>query len=429
MINIITGLMKPSHGSVYISGLDVDMDASSVQQITGVCPQHDLLWSDLSAREHMYLTSAFKGIQFGKPLEEAVERMLAKMNLLHRADNRVGEFSGGMRRRLSVAMSTVGEIEIVFLDEPSTGLDPISRRRIWDAINWMKKTRVVVLTTHNMEEADYLGDEIMILHGGHVRAKGNSLFLKQIYGKGYQVSMIADFQEAEKIEKVVGLLLPGANCCIDEVTGSITVSLSQNDVIRLPKLFAWLERSKRAAAFVREWSISNTTLEQVFLLLCVQNTEENYTATQLSDDDRLCPMCRERTKGPVLLKTLLNQHILIPNSVCVECSKNNAHYIVIEDDVGKTEGGENAIEMTTLLTEAQKKANSAACDDALLLENEEDIEFEVSQTVETEVAKTAAVPDSFVDDKSVILRGNSQTQVQIRIFYVVGCVELAMCVL
>lgn len=121
LINIITGLLKPTHGKVYISGLDVEVDASSVQQITGVCPQHDLLWTDLTAREHIYLTAAFKGIESGEPLELAVKKMLTKMNLYDRADSCVSDFSGGMQRRLSVAMSAVGEIEIIFLDEPSTG--------------------------------------------------------------------------------------------------------------------------------------------------------------------------------------------------------------------------------------------------------------------------------------------------------------------
>lgn len=84
------------------------MDASSVQQITGVCPQHDLLWSDLTAREHIYLTAAFKGIESGEPLEIAVKKMLTKMNLFDRADSCVADFSGGMQRRLSVAMSLSG---------------------------------------------------------------------------------------------------------------------------------------------------------------------------------------------------------------------------------------------------------------------------------------------------------------------------------
>ena len=121
LINIITGLLKPTHGKVFISGLNVEVDSSSVQQITGVCPQHDLLWTDLTAREHIYLTAAFKGIEAGKPLELAVKKMLTKMNLYDRADSCVSDFSGGMQRRLSVAMSAVGEIEIIFLDEPSTG--------------------------------------------------------------------------------------------------------------------------------------------------------------------------------------------------------------------------------------------------------------------------------------------------------------------
>ena len=167
---------------------------------------------------------------------------------------------------------------------------------------------------------------------------------------------------------------------IDEVTGCVTITIGQTDVLRLPKLFAWLERSKLAAKVVREWSISNTSLEQVFLRLCVQNEEVNSGYATIDDilleeEDRLCPMCRVNNKGPVLLKTLAGSHIIVPNSVCVECSQTNPHYILNAADAQMAEecDSDSLLQLNALLTNAQKRANTASCEEALQLENEEDL--------------------------------------------------------
>lgn len=157
LINVITGLIAPTHGKVYINGLDAETDVAEVQQAIGVCPQDDILWDDLTALEHMYLTAAFKGLEIGNcsvesALRRSIDSVLGKVQLLDRAGEFSKNYSGGMKRRLSIAMSTVGDVDVLFLDEPSTGLDPVSRRHVWDTITWMKKAgRVVVLTTHNME--------------------------------------------------------------------------------------------------------------------------------------------------------------------------------------------------------------------------------------------------------------------------------------
>jgi ABC-type multidrug transport system ATPase subunit len=97
----------------------------------------------------------------------------------------VKTYSGGMKRRLSILLSTIGNPSVIFLDEPTTGLDPVNRRFIWSMIRNMKKTSAVVLTTHSMEEADYLSDRIGVIKEGTFRCIGSPLELKQIYGAGY----------------------------------------------------------------------------------------------------------------------------------------------------------------------------------------------------------------------------------------------------
>lgn len=116
LINMVTGLMAPTHGSIFVKGFDVETEFFDVQQMMGVCPQHDLLWDNLTAREHMHMFAAFKGLRWGQELATAVDAMLSKVELLARADNFAGQYSGGMKRRLSVALSTVGDVEVIILD-------------------------------------------------------------------------------------------------------------------------------------------------------------------------------------------------------------------------------------------------------------------------------------------------------------------------
>ncbi len=109
-------MLAPTHGKVFLSGLDVESDAAQVQQMIGVCAQDDLLWDDLTAKEHMLLTAAFKGLKWGPELHAAVDNVLNMVQLLDRSNNFAKQYSGGMKRRLSVAMSTVGDVDILFLD-------------------------------------------------------------------------------------------------------------------------------------------------------------------------------------------------------------------------------------------------------------------------------------------------------------------------
>lgn len=316
-----------------MNGFDIEEDIAEIQQTIGVCSQDDFLWDELTAKEHMLLTAIFKGIKWGPDLHNAVESVLNLVQLQDRSSEFCRQYSGGMKRRLSVAMSTVGDVEILFLDEPTTGLDPVSRRRVWEAINIMKKNRVVVLTTHNMEEADYLADTIMIMHSGHVRAFGDPLFLKQTFGKGYQVNIQLHKEYYGEAHEMIMSILPDATCLYDENSLIMTVTVPKINVIGLPRLFTWLESSRRAQIIVKEWGVSNTTLEQVFLLLCIQNTEINLgMAPNTSEGDRnqrkenLCPMCNIRPREHVVLRNMNQEMIVIPNSICWECSVNNSHY-------------------------------------------------------------------------------------------------------
>ena len=134
-------------------------------------------------------------------------------------------FSGGMKRRLSVGISAMGNPKL-FLDEPTTGLDPLSRRRVWAMIERLKEGRVIVLTTHSMEEADSLSDKIGILSSGRLRALGSSFFLKNKFGGGYTITLTCDEADTERVIAMTMQKLPGSET-LANAAGTLSFGLSK----------------------------------------------------------------------------------------------------------------------------------------------------------------------------------------------------------
>jgi len=189
-INCLTGVLPPSHGEALVYGQAISSVAGmdKIRSMMGVCPQFDVLWGELNGREHLQLYASVKGISWRDVVDESAT-LLEKVKLTYAAGQRTSAYSGGMKRRLSVAIALLGDPKIVYLDEPTTGMDPISRRYVWDIIQEAKVGRAIVLTTHSMEEADILGDRIAIMAKGKLRCIGTSLRLKQKFGSGYQVAV------------------------------------------------------------------------------------------------------------------------------------------------------------------------------------------------------------------------------------------------
>ncbi|XP_074567442.1 ABC transporter A family member 2-like [Curcuma longa] len=186
VINCLTGITPVTGGDALIYGYSVRTSSgmSSIRRMIGVCPQFDILWDELSGKEHMHLFASIKGLP-PSTIKSVAEKSLAEVKLTAAASVRSGSYSGGMKRRLSVAIALIGDPKMVFLDEPTTGMDPITRRHVWDIIEAAKKGRAIVLTTHSMEEADILSDRIAIMAKGKLRCIGTSIRLKSRFGTGY----------------------------------------------------------------------------------------------------------------------------------------------------------------------------------------------------------------------------------------------------
>ena len=183
-VNLMLTRVGLRSGTGLVGTNNIKNDLNKIYTQMGVCPQHNILWGELSAEEHQCFFGRLKGLK-GKQLHSEVNANLDAVNLQYARSRPSAGFSGGMQRRLSVANSIVGDPMVVYMDEPSTGLDPASRRQLWDVIVRAKKNKSVVLTTHSMEEADVLCDRVGIMSGGRLLCIGPAYDLKRRFGRGY----------------------------------------------------------------------------------------------------------------------------------------------------------------------------------------------------------------------------------------------------
>lgn len=186
LISMLTGLYPANTGNAWVAGYSIRSDMQQVQLKMGVCPQFDVLWQDLTVEEHLLFYARLKGIP-AKEEKAAALQSMEDVRLSQFKNFQVRQLSGGMKRRLSVAISMVGDPSIVFLDEPSTGLDPENRRQLWDILVQQRGKRAIIITTHSMEEADVLCNRIGIVTDGVLRCVGVQVRLKSLYGGGYHL--------------------------------------------------------------------------------------------------------------------------------------------------------------------------------------------------------------------------------------------------
>uniref|UniRef100_A0A672MU38 P-type phospholipid transporter n=1 Tax=Sinocyclocheilus grahami TaxID=75366 RepID=A0A672MU38_SINGR len=188
-MSILTGLFPPTSGTAYIQGKDIRTNLNTIRQNLGMCPQHNVLFSMLTVEEHIWFYARLKGLPEEKVKSE-MEQIVMDLGLPHKRKSRTSQLSGGMQRKLSVALAFVGGSKVVILDEPTAGVDPYARRGIWDLLLKYRQGRTIILSTHHMDEADILGDRIAIISHGKLCCVGSSLFLKTQLGTGYYLTLV-----------------------------------------------------------------------------------------------------------------------------------------------------------------------------------------------------------------------------------------------
>ncbi|KXS09467.1 P-loop containing nucleoside triphosphate hydrolase protein [Gonapodya prolifera JEL478] len=263
LISILTGIYPPTSGEAIIAGYNISTNMAEVHRNIGICPQHDILWDDLTVEEHLLFYARLKGVPAQDESKAVAESM--KAVALEKFAGRLSKgLSGGEKRRLSIAIALVGDPACVFLDEPTTGLDPEVRRMIWDIIVKARKHKTIILTTHSMEEAEVLCSRIGIMAKGTMRCLGSVLRLKQLYGAGFKLTLSAAAEDMRRASGYVESLLPsGAYERIDSFQTSAAYEFKPSPGL-VGQLFEILQRDSKANG-ITDWGISETSLEEVFL--------------------------------------------------------------------------------------------------------------------------------------------------------------------
>ena len=181
-INCLTGLLTPTAGRTSVGGFDVQTQGDKARSVMGVSPQETAVYPYLTGRENVELFGELQSVP-RKTLNGKTDNVIEKVGLTEDAERRVGKYSGGMRRRVSIAMALVADPEVVLLDEPTVGMDPQGRRAVWDFILDLRDSgKTIVITTHYMEEAQELCDEVGIIDHGKLIALGSPDDLKARHG-------------------------------------------------------------------------------------------------------------------------------------------------------------------------------------------------------------------------------------------------------
>uniref|UniRef100_A0A668AY28 P-type phospholipid transporter n=1 Tax=Myripristis murdjan TaxID=586833 RepID=A0A668AY28_9TELE len=332
-MSILTGLFPPTSGTAYILGKDIRSELSAIRQSLGVCPQHNVLFSMLTVEEHIWFYARLKGLS-EEQVKGEIEQILQDTGLPHKRRSRTSTLSGGMQRKLSVALAFVGGSKVVILDEPTAGVDPYARRGIWDLLLNYRQGRTIILSTHHMDEADILGDRIAIISHGKLCCVGSSLFLKNQLGTGYYLTLVKKEPEpslsscrnssstvsfTKKVLPPEGQSNgPAASIMCDVPCVHPDVSLISSLILRhvpaarlvedlgheltyvLPysaakdgafvQLFKDLD-DKLADLGISSYGVSDTTLEEIFLKVA----EDNGVDTEVPSDGTLPVRRRRRT--------------------------------------------------------------------------------------------------------------------------------------
>ncbi len=263
IINILTTLLKADDGAARVNGFDVATQAGEVRRHITLTGQSAAVDDVLTARENLILIARLRHVQNPGHIAKT---LLEQVDLVDAADRRVLTFSGGMRRRLDIAMGLIGDPELIFLDEPTTGLDPQSRNMMWAQIKTLAQTgKTVFLTTQYLEEADQLADTIAILSHGKIVAQGTAQELKKLLPHG-QIEL--KFQDVQQLE-AAAQLLHDRDLIRDDDAYTLTVT-TDGSLGQTARLFTQIQA---AHIEVAEFSQKQPTLDDAFLKI-INETEE-----------------------------------------------------------------------------------------------------------------------------------------------------------
>ncbi len=268
-IRMLATLLRPDAGSARIFGHDVVKEPHIVRQLIGVTGQYASVDEALSATENLIIFSRLLGLGRLEARKKAAD-LLEEFGLTEAAKRPLKNFSGGMRRRLDLAASLIAQPPLIFLDEPTTGLDPRTRNQMWDTIRRLVKTgSTVLLTTQYLEEADQLADRIAVIDQGRVVAEGTVDDLKASVGTSSLHLRVQNLQDIEQARQTVEQVLK-VQSNVSAGAGKITAPMGNID--RVTDLLIAL---REASIPLAEMSVQKPTLDEVFLTLTGHGVQED----------------------------------------------------------------------------------------------------------------------------------------------------------
>uniref|UniRef100_A0A8C9DDQ7 ATP binding cassette subfamily A member 9 n=1 Tax=Prolemur simus TaxID=1328070 RepID=A0A8C9DDQ7_PROSS len=266
LLNILSGLSVPTSGSVtiYNHALSEITDLETVRKLTGVCPQSNVQFGFLTVRENLRLFAKIKGI-LPHEVEQQVQQVLRNLEMENIQDILAQNLSGGQNRKLTFGIAILGDPQVLLLDEPTAGLDPLSRHRVWNLLKEGKSDRVVLFSTQFMDEADILADRKVFISNGRLKCAGSSLFLKKKWGIGYHLSLhLNEMCNPENITSLVKQHIPDAKLTAQSEEKLVYI-LPLERTNKFPDLYRDLDKCSNQG--IENYGVSITTLNEVFLKL------------------------------------------------------------------------------------------------------------------------------------------------------------------
>lgn len=271
LMNMITGMYLPTDGQIFVNDHDLVNDTEAARRGMSLCPQYNAFDERFTIEENLFIFAGIKGVPWLE-IQNEVEATIAQLSLDDHLSIPAKYLSGGLKRRLCVAMALIGESKILILDEPTSGLDIDARHELWVELKALRHKRTILMTTHDMEEADALADRVIIMDAGTIICAGSTMFLRKALCNGY-ILRICKTNSFDRLAflSILRQYLPSASIR-DDIGVDITYNLNQfsSQVKPLSELFAYLE-SNLASLGIESFGVSASSLEEVFFKIGDQN--------------------------------------------------------------------------------------------------------------------------------------------------------------
>ena len=283
LIKMISGAEDPDNGDIFLNNISVVTNKKYLFQNIGLCQQDDIFFDYLTVYEHLKYMMEIKGI---KSDVQQINTFINRIDLVQKKDALCKTLSGGEKRKLCVALALIGNSELVLLDEPTSGMDIISKRALWDFLKEFKNNKIIILTTHSLDEAEYLGDRIGIMTNGHFICSGTSSYLKSKYPCGFNLNLLVNSNVCtnEKKQKLYNELIkyePNLEIKISS-KGLFSLNIQSNNQ-NIKEIFYIITNNKEEYG-IEDYTVSSTSLEDVFLKLnhkITLNEEDNIENAQI----------------------------------------------------------------------------------------------------------------------------------------------------